>query len=87
MIWSERPKNKLKESEDATSDDWENYEWSLIASDIENTEWLYYWIKFSTSDLDPGLCPSSNAVFNFSDSAINSTYMGIAYDKKISAES
>lgn len=79
--------NLIAESLDPKSALAESYEWSLIGSDIENTEWLYYWIKFSTSDIDRSLCPSISAVENFSDSSLGATWMGIAYDKKTSVES
>ncbi len=78
--------NLLKESEDPASEDHTNYEWALINSDIQNNEWLYYWVKFSNSDLNSDLCPSPTAVLDFSDSAVGSTFMGIAYDKKTSIE-
>lgn len=79
--------NLIAESLDPESAFAKNYEWSLIGSDIKNTAWLYYWIKFSTSDIDRSLCPSINAVENLSDSSLGATWMGIAYDKKTSVES
>lgn len=56
-----------------------DYEWHSINGNavLQEEDWLYLWVKFSTSALK-----DDGTVENFSDNISNSTYMGIAYDKK-----
>lgn len=60
------------------SDETNDYEWSLILSDIEETpKVLYYWIKFA----------DDNVGTNMSDSAVGKTYMGISEPQNTPIES
>ena len=67
-----------RQTTDVESDNPNDYEWSLINSDIkEEPKILYYWFKFA-DDINGS---------NMSDSPVDKDYMGIAVDKDTPIES